>query len=159
MSPERLMSSGQFDEIFELLVRVLPVVHKKIHRDIFKVTIEQAGGDMSPHHLMILKMLRDGGLFTMSEIGEEIAVSQSQMTHSTDKLIKLGLITRKAGTADRRKINIRLTARGREYLEKLEPAMKRRVESKLSLLSDNDMVKLAVSLRDLAGIFRKLHWE
>jgi len=153
------MSSQYFSEVFELLVRVLPVMHKKIHRDVFKTTIEEVGEDMAPHHLMILKMLRGGGLLNMSEIGEEIAISQSQMTHSTDKLIKLGMIDRQAGIKDRRRVLIKLTPKGKEYLEKLDPIMRSRVESKLSLLSDNDLGKLATSLRDVADIFAKMHWE
>lgn len=153
------MSSQYFNDVFELLIRVLPVMHRKIHRDVFKTTIEQAGEDVASHHLMILKMLRDGGLLNMSEIGEEIAISQSQMTHSTDKLIKLGMIERQAGTQDRRQVHIKLTAKGKEYLEKLDPIMRSKVESKLSLLSDNDMAKLVISLRDVAETFAKLKWE
>jgi hypothetical protein len=64
------MSRRYLNEVYELLIRVLPVMHKKIHRDVFKTTIEQAGQDMAPHHQMILKMLRDGRLSNMSEIGE-----------------------------------------------------------------------------------------
>jgi DNA-binding MarR family transcriptional regulator len=153
------MSSKHFNEVFELLVRVLPVMHKKIHRDVFKATIEQVGEDMAPHHLMILKMLRDRGPLNMSEIGEEIAVSQSQMTHSIDKLIKLGMTKRHTIAQDRRKINISLTAKGEEYLERLEPIMRSRLESKLSILTDRDMERMATSLTDIADIFTKLQWD
>ena len=146
-------------QVFELLVRVLPVIHKKIHRNVFKAAIEQAGEDMAPHHLMILKMLRDGELSNVSEIGEELAISQPQMTHSTDKLTKLGMIERQEDDKDRRKIHIKLTAKGREYLGKTDPIMRGRIESKLSLLSDEDLEKLTVSLKDVADIFAKLHWE
>lgn len=153
------MSGKNSNQVFELLVRVLPVIHKKIHRDVFKATIEQSGIDMAPHHLMILKMLRDNSYLSMSEIAEDIAISQSQMTHSIDKLIKLGMVKRYTPAQDRRKINIRLTVKGREYLEKLDPVMKSRLESKLSELSDIDMARLATSLADVADIFNRLQWE
>lgn len=153
------MSDQHASEVFDLLVRVLPVMHKKLHRDVFKTAIEQAGEDMAPHHLMILKMLRDGGLLNMSEIANEIAISQSQMTHSTDRLIELGMIERQAGTKDRRKVHVKLTTKGREYLEKMDPIMRGRLESKLSSLSDDDLEKLATSLRDVVDIFTELRWE
>jgi DNA-binding MarR family transcriptional regulator len=153
------MSNQYLNEIFDLLVRVLPVMHKKIHRAIFKSTIEESGEDIAPHHLMILKMLRESGPITIGEIGELIAVSQSQMTHSTDKLIKLGMVKRHISTDDRRKIRIRLTDKGTEYLEKLEPVMRSRMESKLTALTDEDMDRLATSLKQIADIFAKLHWN
>jgi len=152
------MPSRHLNEVFELLTKVLPVIHKKIHRDVFKATIEKTGEDLAPHHLMILKMLRDGGLLNMSEIGEEIAISQSQMTHSADKLISRGMIQRMTDDLDRRRVRIRLTAKGRQYLERLDPIMQSQLESRLALLSAKDMQKLAVSLNGVAGIFNKLHW-
>ena len=153
------MPDRSFNQVFELLVRVLPVMHRKIHRDVFKGAIEQTGEDMAPHHLMILKMLRDGGLSTMSEIGEEISISQSQMTHSTDRLIILGMLERQVDALDRRKIHLRLTAKGKECLMKMDSAMRDRLESKLSLLSDSDLKRLSASLGDVAEIFTKIHWE
>ena len=95
----------------------------------------------------------------MSEIGEEIVISQSQMTHSTNKLIKLGMVKRHPIARDRRKIHVKLTTKGKEYLEKLDPIMRSRMESKLSVLTDKDMERLTTSLRDVADIFTKLHWE
>lgn len=153
------MSDNDFDEVFELLVRVLPVMHKKIHRDVFKATIEQVGGDMAPHHLMILKMLEESRTLGMSEIGEDIAISQPQMTHSIDKLIKLGMIKRQPDTKDRRKVNIRLTTKGEEYLKKLGPIMKNRLESKLSVLTAKEVGRMAKSLREIADIFARLRWD
>jgi DNA-binding MarR family transcriptional regulator len=81
------------------------------------------------------------------------------MTHSTDKLIKLGLISRRAGTQDRREVLISLTPKGEEYLGKIDPIMRSRIESKLALLSEADMEKLAVSLRGVAEVFAKLKWD
>jgi DNA-binding MarR family transcriptional regulator len=153
------MSRKHLSEVFELLVRVLPVMHKKMHRDIFKTAIEQAGEDIAPHHLMILKMLRENGPLSMNEIGEDIAISQPQMSHSTDKLIKLGMIERQGDTQDRRKINIRLTNKGKNYLIKIGPVMRNRMESKISMLTDRDMERLAKSLREISDIFTKLQWD
>jgi DNA-binding MarR family transcriptional regulator len=156
---EHAVTGRYFDEVFDLLIRILPVMHKKIHRDIFRTAIEQSGEYISPHHLMILKMLRESSLVNISEIGEEIAISQSQMTHSTDKLIKLGMIKRQGDARDRRKVRILLTAKGKRYMEKMDPVMRNRLEAKLSLLSANDLEKLAVALQDTAAIFAKLNWE
>ena len=150
------MSNNRLEEAAALLLRISPIMHRKIHREVFKAIYEQAGEDIAPHHLMIMRMLYEIGPFHMTGIGDEIAISKSQMTHSTDKLISLGLIERHPDDQDRRKINIQLTAKGRETLEKLQQTTKDRLKAKLECLTDDDLDRLATSLRNMAEIITKV---
>lgn len=153
------MKNKSFNRLFGLLVRVLPVMHKKIHRDVFKAAIEKSTENIAPHHLMILKLFRDGKDLSISEMCEIVAISQSQMAHSTNKLLALGLIAKERDARDRRKIAIELTQKGEAYLKEMDQAMRNRLTAKLSMLTEKDMDRFMESLQEVAEIFDKLHWE
>jgi len=150
------MSDDRIDKVVDLLLSVPPIIHRRIVRDIFKTALNQVEGEIAPHHLMILKVLHESGPLHMTEIGEEIAISRPQMTHSTDKLIDLGMIERQPDAKDRRKIKVSLTAKGEETIKKLHQFMKSRMQESLSSLSDNDLDRLSASLRTMVDIFMKI---
>jgi DNA-binding MarR family transcriptional regulator len=131
-------------------------MHRKIHREVFRAIYEQPTDDLAPHHLMIMRMLHEMGPCHLTGIGDEIAISRSQMTHSTDKLISLGLIERHPDGRDRRKIIVQLTAKGEETLGKLQQITRDRLQAKLACLTDADLDRLAASLRNMAEIITKL---
>ena len=121
-----------------------------------KRTAHFKGSDIAPHHLMIMKALQDSEMLHSSEIAETVAIARPQMTHSIDKLIKLGMVERQSGVEDRRKIDIRLTQQGRDTLEKLDGIIKVRMKEKLLGFSDDEMEKLAASFEYIAETFSKL---
>jgi len=151
------MTDKHRDEAIELLVSIPLVINRKLHRQILMATIEQSGENLAPHHVIIMKMLQGDEPINMSGIGDEIGISRSQMTHSIDRLISLGLIERQQDLRDRRKINIKLTTKGKEIIEKLQLILKSRMKAKLSSLSDDDLQRLVTSLRNLADILLKEH--
>ena len=101
-------------------------------------------------------VLQEVGPLHMTEIGEDIAISKPQMTQSIDRLISLGMVKRQPDAKDRRKINIKLTATGKETLERLRQMMKSRMKAKMSFLTDDELDRLAGSLRNMADIFAKM---
>jgi DNA-binding MarR family transcriptional regulator len=118
--------------------------------------LQQFGMDIAPHHLMIMKELKESGTLHSSEIGGAISIAKPQMTHSIDKLIGLGMVERETDTGDRRKISIRLTQKGQDTVERLDKIMKELVSDKLSVLSDDELDKLAESFNYIAETFSKL---
>ena len=150
------MSNNRRGEVAELLLRISPIMHRKIHREVFRAIYEQPTAGLAPHHLMIMRMLHEMGPCHLTGIGGEIAISRSQMTHSSDKLISLGLIERQPDGRDRRKIIVQLTAAGEKTLKKLERTTRDRLQAKLACLPDDDLDKLAASLRNMAEIIAKL---
>ncbi len=150
------MSNKRIDEVVELLLSIPPIMHRKMVRDVFKTALNQVEGEIAPHHLMLLRLLYESGPLNMTEIGEEIAVSKPQMTHSTDKLISLGMIERQHDVKDRRKINIKLTNKGEKTIIKLHQSMKSQMKEKLSSLDEEDLDRLAASLKTMADIFTKV---
>jgi len=55
---------------------------------------------MANHHATIMKMLQKSGTLNSTELGEILFVSKSQMTHSTEKLMKMGLVEKKPNIKD-----------------------------------------------------------
>jgi DNA-binding MarR family transcriptional regulator len=147
------MKSDHLDEAVELLIDIPPVMHRKLHHLMLREAIDQAKQDMAPHHVTIMKMLKDIDAVPVSKIGNEIGISSSQMTHSTDRLISLGMIERQPDERDRRVVNIKLTTKGRETLEQMRFILKDQAKVTLSPLTDEDLDLLVISLRNIADIF------
>jgi len=150
------MGNKNLDQVIESMVRIPPIIHRKLHRELFKVVLQQFGTDIAPHHLMIMKELQESGTLHSSEIGDAISIAKPQVTHSIDKLIGMGLVERETDTKDRRKISIRLTQKGRDTMERLDKIMKDFVRDKLTVLSDDELGKLAESFNYIAETFLKL---
>ncbi|MDD5093828.1 MAG: MarR family transcriptional regulator [Dehalococcoidia bacterium] len=144
------------DRVIEAMVRTPPIIHRKLNQNILKVALEQVGGDIALHHLMIMRLLQTEGSLHSSEIGETIAISKAQMTHSINKLVSLDLVQSQPDTVDRRKVNIRLTSKGQKTMEKLDEIIKNRIAARLSALGDEELEKLAQSYEFIAKTFSDL---
>jgi len=150
------MENKRLDHVIESMIRIPPIVHRKLHRELFKVVLQQFGIDIAPHHLMIMKELQESGTLHSSEIGDAISIARPQMTQSIDKLIEMGMVERETNTEDRRKISIRLTQKGQETIKRLDNVMKDSVSAKLIVLSDDELDKLAESFNYIAETLLKL---
>ena len=150
------MSSHYLEQAIEEMVRIPPILHRKLHRDLFKVVLEEVGANIAPHYMMIMRLIQESGPLSSSEIGETLSISKSQMTHSIDKLITLGMVEREHGTEDRRKIEISLTDKGRSMLEQVDETINNHLRDRMEMLSDGELEKLAESFRYIAEIFLKL---
>jgi DNA-binding MarR family transcriptional regulator len=153
------MAVTRLDEAVDLLIQILPIMRRRMHREVFGKVLEEIGEGMGPHHLMIMKVLHEGGPLHVAEVGEEIAVSKPQMTHSADKLIGLGMINRRSDADDRRRIIISLTKKGEDTIKRIEQIIRSRVRAKLGALSDAELDKLTTSLRGLAEVLGRMDRE
>ena len=79
-------------EAIDLLHRLPRIMRSSLHREIFKPVLESISKDLSPHHLAIMKSLEEGGAMHIAEVGENMAISKAQMTHSIDRLMLLGMV-------------------------------------------------------------------
>lgn len=150
------MENERLNRVIESMVRIPLIMHRKLHRELYKVVLQQFGTDIAPHHLMIMKELQESGTLYSSEIANAISIAKPQMTQSIDKLIGMGMVEREPDTKDRRKISIMLTPKGRDTAERLDNIMKDFVSDKLSILSDDELKKLAESFNYIAETFLKL---
>ena len=151
------MKSSDLDRAAVLLTLVPPIMHRKMHRGVFRVVLDRIGEDMAPHHLMIMGVLAElSGTSHPAEIAEMTAISKPQMTHSIDRLTELGMIRRQHDAKDRRRVNIRLTEKGRATFEQADEVLKELIKERLSSLQAEDLRKLAESLETMSGILTKM---
>src|SRR6478736_2334740 len=78
--------------------------------------IETASG-LSAAQLFVLTTLADTPALSLAEIAKRALTDQSSVSTVVAKLVKNGLIARKASREDRRRAELRLTAAGKRVLE------------------------------------------
>ncbi|MFC2035981.1 MarR family winged helix-turn-helix transcriptional regulator [Chloroflexota bacterium] len=151
------MGSNLTNEIIELLIRIPSTLRRTAHREFFKTALKQIGEDITAQHLMIMRTLEESGPLHVSEIGSSLLISNSQMTHLTDKLISLGLIERQPDYSDRRTIIIILTSNGEKTIRKVTGLIRNNIEAKLSAIPEEELETLSTSLKNIVNILAKIH--
>jgi DNA-binding MarR family transcriptional regulator len=144
------------DRVIAAMVRIPAIMVRKLHREVIQPALEEVGMDFAPHHMAIMKALGDGGESHMSEVGDMMGIAKAQMTHSVDRLIASGMVARASDIEDRRKVDIRLTAEGRDTVKRLDKIIEDRMRAKLACLDDDELERLADSFDYIANAFSKL---
>jgi DNA-binding MarR family transcriptional regulator len=111
---------------------------------------------MGMYHLLVLQLLADEGDQAVNDVGQKLAISKSQMTFATNRLLDLGLINRQPDDEDRRKIRIGLTLRGRWVIEELTKNIQKEMTRLLNDLSDEEIIQLESGLLILDQLSKRL---
>jgi MarR family transcriptional repressor of emrRAB len=98
--------------------------------------------------LMMLYANAKDGVFA-SQLSEATGETRTNMTRICDELVRKGLLRRHAGTADRRRVVLAITARGIALVERLLPDMWSQLDRGLRGISAKDK-------RDLERLLKKL---
>ena len=107
MSPAKVLAEviREWSEVF---------MHRSM-RD-FKRFMDETG--LSFSQINILMRLFHGGDTGISEIGDQLGVTNAAASQSVDRLVQLGLIKRTEDPIDRRAKRLELTPKGRALMEK-----------------------------------------
>jgi MarR family transcriptional repressor of emrRAB len=106
--------------------------------------------------LMILYSRPDGSS-TPGELCEYATQGATNMTRIANTLVKRRLITRSAGTQDRRRVLIRITPAGRRFVQKMLPPMFPQLDAMFAGFGDTDKRQFDRLLRKLAGNLDQLN--
>jgi len=150
------MESDQLDRLTRTLFISPEVLSRKIDRQILTIALKDMHLSMGMYHLLVLQVLADEGDQTVNDVGQKLAISKSQMTFATNRLIDLGLINRQPDDEDRRKIRIGLTLRGRWVTEELTKNIRKEISRLLHDLSDEDINELGSGLQILDHLSKRL---
>ena len=74
--------------------------------------------------LLAIKGFPGDGCLTVGELAEQLQIAHHSAVGLVDRLVLQVLVSREAGTEDRRQVYVKLTPRGVEILEKLTAAHK-----------------------------------
>lgn len=75
--------------------------------------------------MLILRACPDESRVTINELAQQLMIKHNTAVELVDRLVRQQLIAREASTADRRKVELRLTPRGRQVLARLAAMHKR----------------------------------
>lgn len=93
----------------------------------------------------VLRIVRGAGAAgaPSGEIGPQMITPAPDVTRLVDRLESLGLAERRRGEDDRRVVRVRLAAKGRRLLEKLDPLVERLHRDTLGHMSPAELRRLS----------------
>jgi MarR family transcriptional regulator, 2-MHQ and catechol-resistance regulon repressor len=97
----------------------------------------------------VLEVLYHKGELPVCEVQRRILVESSSTTYVVNKLVKRGLVRRRASTADRRVVLLTLTPAGRRLMQRHFPPHADAIRHALGALSPRDQAVAARLLRTL----------
>ena len=149
------MNSSSRDSVIHDFLSIPSLMRRSINKKVLKCAFDRIE-DISLPHFEIMKTLQQEGRQHIADIGDRLQIPKPQMTNLIDRLEGLGFVVRQADEVDRRAINIALTPKGNDMLQKHDRMIRSSIEEKLSCLTDGELQELSVSLRKLAEILAKL---
>jgi len=99
----------------------------------------------------VLQVLHARGRATVGEVAEALGVTLSAVTALLDRLARAGLVTRRRGSRDRRRVWVSLAPRGRQAFEAARIRRQAMLERFCADLAPADLERLVAILERLAG--------
>lgn len=90
---------------------------------------------------------------TCKELGEKTLITKGTLTGILDRLVEKGLITRIAGTEDRRTSQITLTPKGEELFEEVFPAHILHLKTQFEKLTESERREAVQALAKIRNLF------
>jgi DNA-binding MarR family transcriptional regulator len=87
---------------------------------------------------------------SLKELGELLIAEAGHPSRLVDRLVEAGLVERRAAESDRRRIVLRLTAKGRRLQAKVLELRRATLEAGRALIGDRDLEPLLALMRELA---------
>ncbi|WP_414954382.1 MarR family winged helix-turn-helix transcriptional regulator [Caballeronia eucalypticola] len=109
----------------------------------------EAEFDLSQTEWRIIAALAEHAPMSAKDLAEFIAIDIFSITRATSFLVKRGLLTRRVNQQDRRKIELRLSARGCKIYKKIVPVALGVEQAVFGVLSKNESDQLNVILSKL----------
>jgi DNA-binding MarR family transcriptional regulator len=103
----------------------------------------------------LLYLSREEGC-PMNDYANKLGLEKGSFTAIADNLEKKGLIQREIVSGDKRKCALVLTSYGKGIAEEVHAFFMKRMEEKLSVLSDEDLIELERSLETIATTYEKI---
>ncbi|MDV6012428.1 MarR family transcriptional regulator [Haloechinothrix sp. LS1_15] len=99
----------------------------------------------------VLALLADGSGHTMRDIAEHAMLPAATLTRVIDRLVEVNLIYRRGDIADRRRVLVYLSARGKNLYRNLAATLEREEEALTAALTEEDKARLAELLERLTA--------
>lgn len=140
---------NHLDKIINNLVWLKPILFKTL------LNPQLVSPGITPGLFFILTILKNEQVISMSEIGKKLMIPKPNVTIFVDKLIELKYVERNKVQKDRRMIVIKLTKKGNDFINKTNKDLKKLMQKKLNILSNEDIILLSQSLEQTKNIILK----
>ena len=125
-------------------------------------SLADAGEDVTLTQYRSLVVLASRGPKTVAELADLVAVTPPTASRLCDRLVKKGLIRRRAGRHDRRQVHIALTESGRELIDAVTVRRRREIADLLAavpLETQRSVVAALTQLAEVAGEVPEQDWS
>jgi DNA-binding MarR family transcriptional regulator len=125
-------------------------------------SLADAGEDVTLTQYRSLVVLASRGPQTIADLAELLAVTPPTASRLCERLVKKGLIRRRAGQHDRRQVRIALTATGRELIDAVTVRRRREIAELMSSIrpeAQRSVVAALTQLAEVAGEVPEQDWS
>lgn len=140
------IKNGNSAEIERVLKSIRQVIRAT---DLHSRYVTRLSG-LTSSQLILLKVVRDQKLATISELADTISLSQATLTSILDRLEATGYVLRERSTQDKRKIQVCITQAGREVLKMAPEPLQDTFIRQFSALKDWERSMIQASLQRVA---------
>ncbi|MCL4562503.1 MAG: MarR family transcriptional regulator [Chloroflexi bacterium] len=109
--------------------------------------------DLSVPQFRVLTYLNRHHQSSLSAAAEHIGLTLPSMSKMVDGLVARGLVTRVTSLEDRRRLNLALTAAGKELLDSAFTYTEKRLAERFAALSDEELSTIASAMLTMQSVF------
>lgn len=152
MTHPEVFKIGNLENVTDEIVSLLGVMREKFLRP----AEQNTRSHLSHTQFNAVLILQQKGFLPMTELAAELKISKQQLTPIIAKLIKNGLVVRKADGNDRRIIYIEITDSGRIMHDQIMANIRRGITGKLKALPEGELTELQPLLARMHEIIKKI---
>lgn len=138
------MVPPELDEIIEAVLTT-----SRVFVAIAARSIEELDSEVTLPQFRLLIVLATHGTQSLGRLAEHLAVNSSTATRMSDRLIRKGLMQRRASSLDCREIRVDLTQGGQQLVERAMESRRRELARLLNSISASEQRALVRSLSAL----------
>jgi DNA-binding MarR family transcriptional regulator len=117
------------------VAKIVGALHRKLTRNIYDLFLK---GKLSLSHIITMELLHDRGSSNMSELSKALNLTMGASTAVIDKLIRLGLASRRHTEKDRRIVEVFRSKKGEQLVNGVIGHRLEMVKKVLPVLTDKD---------------------
>ncbi len=139
------MIERKVQRLAEMVERIVRAAHRLTRMDCDDLSL-------TPHQMLILRVLDLHGAMTVGELRREASAAQSTMSEMVGRLARVGYVHKKPDPDDRRSVKVGITANGKAILAARMREMSRRHHTVLSALTDGDQERLLAAFETIVEL-------
>ena len=138
-------STESADLVEKILAQLGPLIARQ------RKALVQAGcfRQISSTHLHVLYMLVSRGAMPMSRLADQLDVSLPNVTGIVERMVERGLVERLRPADDRRVVEVRITAAGREILDEIDTIKRQEMANVIGRLTPEQQERALRAFTDM----------